>query len=76
MKVVDPEKGDQYAIIKCAHIRPEKQLLFDDVKNSIAKDYRNHHKEKLMNKVKEQLWKKYDVKIYENILSNKLELIK
>ena len=41
----DPEKGKQYAIIKCVNIRPEKQLFFADVKNSIVEDFRNYQRE-------------------------------
>lgn len=68
----DPEKGKQYAIIKCANIRPEKQLLFDDVKNSIAEDFKKYQRKKLTREVREQLWKKYDIEIYKDVLTKKL----
>jgi hypothetical protein len=69
----DPELGEQYAIIKCVNIRPEKQLLFDDVKNSIVEDYTKYHREKLMLEVKNQLWKKYAAKTYQDVLTSKLK---
>ena len=37
----------EYAIIKCYQIRPEKQLTFNDVKNSIAEDFKNYHRKKI-----------------------------
>jgi len=72
IEYVDPEKGKQYAIIKCVHIRPEKQLLFDDVKNTIAEDFVKYQREKRTREVRETLWKKYNIKIYRDVLSEKL----
>jgi len=72
IEYVDPEKGKQYAIIKCVHIRPEKQLLFDDVKNTIAEDFVKYQREKRTREVRETLWKKYNIKIYKDVLSEKL----
>jgi parvulin-like peptidyl-prolyl isomerase len=68
----DPEKGEQYAIIKCINIRPEKQLMFDDVKKTIADDFKNYQIEKIMKIVRERLWKKYDVKVYSEVLLRKI----
>jgi hypothetical protein len=73
VKYKDPEKGEQYAIIKCVNLRPEKQLLFDDVKNSIAEDFVKYQREKLMREAKDRLWKQYDIKIYKDVLSSKLK---
>jgi len=68
----DPEKGEQYAIIKCADIRPEKQLLFDDVKNTIGDDFKNFQRNKLRTELRANLWKKYDIEIYKDVLTKKL----
>jgi len=68
----EPGKGQQYAIIKCINIRPEKQLLFDDVKKSIAEDYRKYKREIMMKEVRDKLWEKYDVEIYNDVLEKKL----
>lgn len=68
----DPEKGKQYAIIRCVNIRPERQLLFDDVRNSIAGDFEKFQREKTSGDVRDQLWSKYDVEIYEDVLMEKL----
>ncbi len=73
VKYEDPEKGEQFAVIKCVNIQPEKQLLYDDVKESIAEDYFKYHKEKRMRKVNKQLWKKYNVKIFEDVITSKFE---
>ena len=72
IKYTDPEQGDLYAIIKCVQLRPEKQLYFDDVKNSIANDYINYQKAILRDKVTAQLEKKYSVVINDKVLSNHL----
>ena len=72
IEYIDPEKGKQYAVIKANHIRPERQLLYSDVKNSIEKDFRDYYRKKILAKNKEQLWQKYDIQIYEDILSQKL----
>jgi hypothetical protein len=68
----DPEKGKQYAIIKCVNIRPEKQLLFDEVKNSITEDFKIDQRKKLKGENREQLWKKYSIEIYKDVLTKKL----
>ena len=69
----DPEKGEQYAVIKCVNTRPEKQLSFDDVKNTIGDDFQSFQRKKLMAEIKAELWKKYNTKIYEDVLSKKLK---
>ena len=69
----DPEKGEQYAIIKCVNIRPEKQLLFDDVKNTIGDDFKKFHRKILLKKIRADLWKKYKIEIYEDVLSKKIK---
>jgi hypothetical protein len=76
VKYHDPEKGEQYAVIKCINIRPEKQLSFDDVKKTIVADYSNYNREIMMKKVRDQLWKKYDVEIFEDVISKKINLEK
>jgi parvulin-like peptidyl-prolyl isomerase len=58
-----------YAIIKCYHIRPEKQLTFDDVKNSIVEDFKNYHRKKLEKDVEERLKNKYNPVINEEVLA-------
>ena len=69
----DQEKGEQYAVIKCVNTRPEKQLSFNDVKNTIGDDFQSFQRKKLMAEIKAELWKKYDIEIYEDFLSKKLK---
>ena len=71
----DPEKGEQYAILKCVNTRPEKQLYFDDVKNTISDDFKNFQRNKLMTEIKAELWEKYDIEINEDVLSQKIKTV-
>ena len=68
----DAEKGQQFAIIKCVGKVPQKQLTYDEVKNRIVEDYKNYYRQKISSEVEKQLKSKYDVEIYEDVLSKKL----
>ena len=59
----------KYAVIKCYHIRPEKQLTYDDVKNSITEDFKNFHREKRKKELEEKLRSKYNPVINEKVLA-------
>ena len=72
IEYTDPQKGNQYAVIKCINISPEKQLLYDDVKNTITEDYRNYYRKKIDKEVKEILWEKYDAEIFQDVLLKNL----
>lgn len=68
----DPEKGEQFAVIKCVGLRPEKQLTYDDVRNTIVADFRRMDSVKFFDKNLKELKKKYSVEIYEDVLASKL----
>jgi hypothetical protein len=59
----------EYAIIKCYHIRPEKQLTFNDVKNSIVEDFKNYYRKKIEKEMEEKLRSKYNPVINEEVLA-------
>ena len=59
----------EYAIIKCYHIRPEKQLTFNDVKNSIVEDFKNYYRKKIEKEVEKRLKSKYHPEINEEVLA-------
>jgi hypothetical protein len=65
----DPEKGKQFAIIKCIYSRPEKQLMYDEVSKSIEEDFKNYHRKKITSEVESELWKKYKVEIFDDFLT-------
>jgi parvulin-like peptidyl-prolyl isomerase len=65
----DENNQVKYAVIKCYHIRPEKQLTFDDVKNSITEDFKNYHRKKIEKEIEESLRSKYQPVIYEEVLA-------
>ncbi len=64
----DSASGIQYALIKCMEKRGEKQLTYDDVKNSIANDFADYYRNKIAQSVAEELKRKYPVTIYEDVL--------
>jgi len=72
LEYTDPEEGLQYAVIKVKHSRPERQLQYNDVKNTIAEDFNNYYRNKIKQKVEKLLWEKYDVQIYEDVLKERL----
>jgi parvulin-like peptidyl-prolyl isomerase len=69
----DPEKDKQFAVIKCVGLRPEKQLAYDDVKNTIVADYRSIDSVKIFDRNIKELKNKYGVEIYEDVLVSKLK---
>ena len=71
IKFEDENNQTKYAILKCYHIRPEKQLTYEDVKNSITEDYRNYYKTKIEKEVEKKLKNKYQPVINDEVL-NKL----
>lgn len=68
----DPEKGKQFAIVKCTHIRPEKQLTYADVQNSIQDEYRKFMKAKITAQVEHDLLDRYPTKIYRDVLKKNI----
>jgi hypothetical protein len=71
----DPEKGRQYAIIKCMAKREEKQLLYQDVEKTIADEFIKFYREQITLATQEQLKVKYSIKIYKDIIKQNLSLI-
>ena len=69
VKFEDENNQTKYAILKCYHIRPEKQLTFDDVKNSITEDFKNYHRKKINKAIEERLKNKYHPVINEEALA-------
>jgi parvulin-like peptidyl-prolyl isomerase len=64
----DPEKGKQYALIKCMARREEKQLSYDAARKTISDDFANYHRERIGQSVREGLKRKYTVTIYNDVL--------
>ena len=66
----DSTKGQQFAVIKCIYIQPEKQLTYDDVKGKrIQEEFKNYYRQKISDEVDAQLKKKYSVEIFDNQFS-------
>ncbi len=68
----DPEKGRQFAIIKCTNQRPEKQLTYTDVQNTIRDEYRKFMLAKKKAQVERDLLNKYPTKIYRDTLKKNI----
>jgi len=68
----DPEKGKQFAIIKCTNVRPEKQLTYSDVQNTIHDEYRKFMRSIIEAQVKRDLLNKYPTKIYKDVLKKNI----
>jgi len=66
----DSTKGKQFAVIKCFRIDPEKQLTYDEVKGErIEEEFKNYYRQKIADEVDAGLKKKYNVEIFEDVLS-------
>ena len=65
----DENNKVKYAIIKCYHIRPEKQLTFNDVKNSITEDFKNYYRERREKEIEEKLRSEYNPEINKEVLA-------
>ena len=68
----DENNQTKYAILKCFHIRPEKQLTYNDVKNSITEDFKNYYRKIIANDVEKELKNKYHPEIFEDVLKQML----
>ena len=69
VKFEDENNQPKFALIKCFHIRPEKQLTYDDVKNTIKEDFKNFHREKIEKVLEVELRNKYKPEVNEKLLS-------
>lgn len=69
VKFEDENNQSKYAVIKCYHIRPEKQLTYDDVKNTITEDFRNYYRKKMDGDIEKRLKSKYKPVINEEVLT-------
>jgi hypothetical protein len=66
----DSTKVKQFAVIKCFQIQPEKQLTYDDVKGKrIEEEFKNYYRQRIADEVDARLKKKYNVEIFEDVLS-------
>jgi hypothetical protein len=60
----DPAKGTQYAIVKCAARRPEKQLTYDEVSERIQDEFTKFHRALIGMSVEKELRETFPVHIY------------
>jgi len=66
----DSTNVKQYAVIKVFRIDPEKQLTYDEVKGErIIEEFKNYYRQKITDEVDAGLKKKYNVEIFEDVLS-------
>jgi hypothetical protein len=72
IKFEDKDSHTKYVLLKCYYIRPEKQLTFNDVKNSIADDFKNYYRVKIGKDIEGRLKSKYHPEIFEGVLTNLL----
>ncbi len=73
IEYTDPEKGRQYAVIKCEKRIPEKQLTYDEVRKSIADDFIKYHRKQISQEVTKYLYDNYEVNINEKLLAKAIK---
>jgi len=73
VEYTDPDKGRQYAVIKCEKRMPERQLTYDDVRKSIADDFIKYHRKQISQEVTKYLYDNYEVKINEKLLAKAIK---
>ncbi|HQM36956.1 MAG TPA: peptidyl-prolyl cis-trans isomerase [Candidatus Marinimicrobia bacterium] len=73
IEYTDPDKGRQYAIIKCEKRTPEKQLTYDEVRKSIADDFIKYHRKQISQEVTKYLYDNYEVNINEKLLAKAIK---
>lgn len=66
----DDIKGKQYAIIKCVGKQNQKQLTYSEVKNKIASDFTKVYYENISKQNETDLKNKFNIKIYNELLTN------
>lgn len=66
------ENGRQYALIKLTNTVPEKQLSYSEIEDRIVSDFKDFHRKRIVQSVKEDLWDRYPVTIYEDKLRERI----
>lgn len=72
IKYYNKENGKQFAVIKCVNITPEKQPTYNDVKNTIKKEFKDYYRKKISDEIVLRLRNKYNVEIFQNVLTQVL----
>jgi hypothetical protein len=72
----DKEYGNQYAIIKCSDLRPEKQPTYDEVNNSIKEKFIDFYQQRITESVEKRLKAKYKVEIFQDVLMKQISTVK
>ncbi len=71
------ENGEKkLALFKCVYKLEEKQLLYEDVKDRIANDYKQYYLNKIQESIFNQLKEKYSVQIYDDTFHQILTSLK
>ncbi len=66
------ENGRQFAVLKHAWSEPEKQLSYSEVEDRIESVFKDYHRRKIVESVKDELWEKYPVEIYKENLKRQI----
>lgn len=69
------ENGKQFAVIKLTNIVPEKQLSYSEVEDRIVSDYKDFHRKRIVQSVKDDLWSRYPVTIYKDKLRQRISTL-
>lgn len=71
----EDENEKKYALIKCVFKRNEKQLTYNDVEKNIINDFKKYYRDKISEKLNNELKNKYGVEIFNDVLKKKLASI-
>lgn len=71
----EDENEKKYALIKCVFKRDEKQLTYNDVEKNIINDFKKYYRDKISEKLNNELKNKYGVEIFNDVLKKKLASI-
>ena len=69
VKFIDENGQTKYAVLKCKYIQPEKQLTFDEAKETIDEEFKNFYRNKLEKEIEQKLAEKYHPKYYYDVVS-------
>jgi len=75
VRYIDPEKGVQYAIIKCMAKKPAKQLSYEEVKKNILNEFVEYERRRIIEEREKALMQKYNTKVFKEVLEKKVKEI-
>jgi len=72
IEFTDPDRGTQYAIIKCVKKRQAGYVEFSETRDTIRETFREFHERRLRDSLKRSLREKYRIEVHRDVIRQKI----